>query len=323
MQNKLISVVVPIYNVERYLSKCIDSIINQTYCNFELILVDDGSTDNSGMICDKYAETDIRIKIIHKKNGGLSDARNVGISLANGDYITLIDSDDYIDSKFLENFINIIRKQDADLIVTGLIDFYDSDKNVSAKNSSEFEILNREQTYKKMLLQDGMDVNATAKLYKKSIFDNIRYPVGELYEDIKVIYDVVEASNIIIFSKYKGYFYLQRSDSIMYSNMSKKKLMLLVTVDKLKNLIHKNYPNIEEAAIRRYIYCNFHLLGRAIFDKKFLAECKDMRKNILKYQNLIWRNNIFSKKEKIATLFLKLGLIPYKIMWWCFCKLKK
>lgn len=321
-ENKLISVIVPVYKVEKYLAKCIDSILNQIYSNFELVLVDDGSPDNCGLICDKYAETDMRIRVIHKPNGGLSDARNVGVSFATGDYITFIDSDDYIDSYFLKNFADILQNEDADLIITGVVNFYENDISIDSQISNEYEVLTHEQTYEKMLLQDGMDVNATAKLYRKSIFDNIKYPVGELYEDIKVIYDVVESVDTIIFSKYRGYFYLQRTDSIMYSNMSSKKLILLDTVKRLKSLIQENYPNIENAAIRRYVYCNFHLLGRAIFDNLFINECREMRKNILEYQNLILNNDIFSKKEKIATLFLKLGLMPYKIMWWCFCKLK-
>lgn len=322
LSNKLISVIVPVYKVEKYLSKCIESILNQTFQDFELILVDDGSPDNCGMICDKYAEIDPRIRVIHKKNGGLSEARNAGISIATGDYLTFIDSDDFIDSNYLKNFMDILSQNDSDLIITGIVDFYENDTNIEPNISEEFEVLSREQVFKKMLLQDDIDVNATAKLYKKAIFENIKYPVGELYEDIKIIYDIVESADTIIFSKYKGYFYLQRIDSIMYSNMSSKKLMLLDTVERLKTLICEKYPNIKNAMIRRYVYCHFHILGRAIFDKNYVQECKRIRKNILNYQELIFYDDIFSKKEKIATLFLKFGLIPYKTMWWIFCKIK-
>lgn len=318
----LISVIVPVYKVENYLPKCIESILNQTYDNFELVLVDDGSPDNCGNICEEYAKKDNRIKVIHKKNGGLSDARNVGIEKATGKYITCIDSDDYVDKEYLNNFYKILENQECDLIITGIIDYYDNGQKVEATYSDEFEVLNKETIYKRMLLQDGMDVNATAKLYKKEIFDNIKYPVGELYEDIKIIYDIVDKADTIVFSKYKGYFYLQREDSIMYSNMSARKLVLLDNIENLKNLISKNYPNIENEVIKRYVYCHYHILGRSIYDKNFKEESKNIRKKILKYKKLILKNSIFTKKEKIATLFLTLGLKPYKMMWTMFCKLK-
>ena len=125
---KLISIVLPIYNVENYIEKCMESVLNQTYKNIEIILVDDGSPDNCPIICDQYVKEDNRVKVVHKENGGLSDARNAGIKVANGDYITFIDSDDYVDKDYVEFLYNTIEETDADIAIGGHRVIYDSGK---------------------------------------------------------------------------------------------------------------------------------------------------------------------------------------------------
>ena len=239
---KLVTVIVPIYNVENYLKKCVNSIINQTYENIEIILIDDGSTDGSGTICDEYLAKDNRIKVIHKKNEGLSKARNVGIEISNGDFITFIDSDDYFDTKFIENMLKIAVESKADLIISGLKDVFEKQKNIYADESDYYTILSKEETYRKVLLQEEIDVSANAKLYQKEIFKNIRYPVGELYEDIKIIDKIIENANKIVYTKYKGYFYLQRNGSIMHSKINKEKFVLLKTMERLLEFIEEKYP---------------------------------------------------------------------------------
>ena len=318
---KLVTVIVPIYNVENYLKKCVNSIINQTYENIEIILIDDGSTDGSGTICDEYLAKDNRIKVIHKKNEGLSKARNVGIEISNGDFITFIDSDDYFDTKFIENMLKIAVESKADLIISGLKDVFEKQKNIYADESDYYTILSKEETYRKVLLQEEIDVSANAKLYQKEIFKNIRYPVGELYEDIKIIDKIIENANKIVYTKYKGYFYLQRNGSIMHSKINKEKFVLLKTIERLLEFIEEKYPNVKNAAIKRYVYCNYHILGRAIFNKDLEKECKKIRKNILKYRKEIFEYNIFSLKEKIATVTLILGIWNYKVFWKIYCKI--
>ena len=320
--NELVTIVVPIYNVEKYLKKCIESILNQTYKNLEIILVDDGSTDKCGKICDEYSLKDSRIKIIHKKNGGLSEARNYGIENANGNYITFIDSDDYLDGEFIENILKIALETKADLVISGLKNVYEKQKDVCADNNKYYAKLSKEETYYKVLTQKDIDVTANAKLYKKEIFETIRYPVGELYEDIKIIDKIIEKANTIVYTKYKGYFYLQRTGSIMYSAISKEKFVLIETMENLLMFIEKKYPKIKNAAVRRYVYCNYHILGRAILDNNYYDICKSLRNNILEYKNLIFKEKIYNAKEKIATLILELGLRPYQVFWKIYSKIK-
>lgn len=320
--NELVTIIVPIYNVEKYLKKCIESILNQTYKKLEIILVDDGNLDSCGKICDEYSLIDNRIKVIHKKNGGLSEARNFGIDSAKGEYITFIDADDYMDEKFVENIMKIALKTKADLVISGLKDVYEYQKNVYPDNSEYYEELSKEQAYRKVLLQEEIDVSANAKLYKREIFKNLRYPVGELYEDIKIIDKLIEKADTIVYTKYKGYFYLQRAGSIMYSPISEKKFVLIETVENLLKFIEKKYPNIKNVAVRRYVYCNYHILGRAILDNNYYNMSKNLRNNILKYENSIFKENIYSTKEKIATAILKLGLKPYKFFWKIYSKIK-
>ena len=212
--NDKISVIVPIYKVEKYLKRCVDSIINQTYKNLEIILVDDGSPDNCGRICDEYAKTDDRIRVIHKENGGLSDARNAGIDIASGEYLSFIDSDDWVD----ENFINLLYKNivenDADIAITGITCVYDDkseDMYIPAQgcinNIRALELLN-ETGYVYMVV-------ACNKLYKKKMFDNIRYPKGRINEDELVIHKIFYEADKICLLTDKNYYYYQRTDSIM------------------------------------------------------------------------------------------------------------
>lgn len=316
---KKISVIVPIYNVEKYLKKCIDSIIFQTYRDFELILVDDGSTDRCPEICDDYAKKYDYIRVIHKKNGGLSDARNVGICNSKCNYITFIDADDYINPHFLEIMLDAIIKYSADIVISGLNNCYEDQKIVEQLDNVESNIFSKEQVYKKILMQDGIDVSANAKLYKKEIFKDIKYPVGQLYEDIQIIDKIIERCNKIVITTYLGYNYLQRSGSIMYSKMSDDRLVLLDKAHELLEFINKNYPNISNAAIRRYIYCNFHILGRSILSNEYLGVCKKIRKDIMGYKKNIFFDNIYSKKEKLATFVLIFGLRIYKLFWKLYC----
>ncbi len=212
--NIKISVIVPIYKVERYLRQCIDSIINQTYSNLEIILVDDGSPDNCGIICDEYAKIDKRIKVIHKENGGLSSARNAGLDIATGEYIGFVDSDDYIDKTMYEELINSIKKYDSD-ISTGM--FFNKyrffrknskgfDKELVFKGKDKF--INTKVGYKCIYF------NVWSKLYKREIFDNIRFPEGMCFEDSYIIYEILDKAESISYVPKYLYYYRIRKNSI-------------------------------------------------------------------------------------------------------------
>ena len=172
---ELISVIVPVYNVESYVAECIESIQNQTYMNLEIILVNDGSTDNSGDICDQYATYDERIKVIHKENAGVSAARNTGIEAANGDYIAFVDSDDYIAPNMYEDMLRILKENDLDILeCTAFRD--KGGEIIEGCNDGSLEIFNRDEALK-MAMYDCF-VAVWSQLYKRSAIDDVRFPVG-------------------------------------------------------------------------------------------------------------------------------------------------
>lgn len=219
----LITVIVPIFNVENYLSKCIESIIKQTYRNLEIILVDDGSTDDSPIICDKYAKLDSRIKVIHKLNGGLSDARNCGMRIAQGRYIAFVDSDDYIEKYMYEILYNEIIEYQADIAVCGrIIENGDEKKQLYTLNNKL--IMDSIQTLKYYFKRKLIDPSACDKLFKRELFNNIEFPVGKIHEDIFVMDIIINNCNKIVHTGLPLYHYINRHDSITKKRISEKNL---------------------------------------------------------------------------------------------------
>ena len=224
MYKPLVSVIVPCYNVEQYLPKCIDSILNQTYKNLEVWLVDDGSPDKCGAICDKYAKKDTRIKVIHKKNGGLADARNVALDVKAGEYVVCVDSDDYISPTHIEGLYNLIEKYGADVSVNTFCSFYEgSSPNPSPKSAKDW-VLDGLHATEMMFYQEYFDNTAWGKMYKASLFDGIRYPKGLLFEDLPTTYRLLLKANKVVFNDEQSYFYLLRSNSIEGAAFSPHKL---------------------------------------------------------------------------------------------------
>ena len=192
MEQTVISVIVPIYKVEQYLRQCVDSILNQTHSALEVILVDDGSPDGSGKICDEYAARDSRVRVIHKKNGGLSDARNAGIDIARGDYIAFVDSDDWLEPDTYESMLAAMKKYQAKLVCAGRFDNSDETGACTVGLCPEKEeLLPAVPLVRKIFHWDHMDAAAWDKLYARELFREIRYPVGRVMEDIPTTYRLV------------------------------------------------------------------------------------------------------------------------------------
>ena len=218
MKENLISVIVPVYKVEKYLKKCVDSIINQTYRNLEIILVDDGSPDSCPQMCDEYLKIDSRIKVIHQENGGLSAARNAGIRISNGEYIGFVDSDDYIVPTMYEILFNNIVEKNSDLAICNY-KFVDEDGlpiHQQTESPINDEILTGYETLEK-LNENGWWYYITAwnKLYKRNIFDKIKFPEGKLHEDVFVAHEIFARCEKVVTMQEILYLYVQRQDSIM------------------------------------------------------------------------------------------------------------
>ncbi|MBR5112832.1 MAG: glycosyltransferase family 2 protein [Clostridia bacterium] len=217
MSNKKISVIVPIYNVEQYIIECLDSIVNQSYKKLEIILVDDGSPDNCGKICDEYAKKDSRIKVIHQENGGLSAARNAGLDVATGEYIGFVDSDDYIEMNFFEELLKSIEEYHASLAVCGVKKFGLENRMESYGNK---QLSSSE--YLKALLCGTVKSYSCNKLYKASLFEIIRFPNGEMFEDLKIMHLIGEKTTLVSFTDKTFYNYRIRQNSITFNNKGTK-----------------------------------------------------------------------------------------------------
>ena len=204
--NPLVSIIVPVFNVEKYLEECLDSILNQTYENIEVILVDDGSTDSSGKICDEYLKKDSKIKVFHKTNGGLSDARNYGVENSNGEYIIFVDSDDYLSKYTLEFSIKEIKDAAADILVFAI------KREKEEKEILEYKknIFNREEGIIELFKGNLYRFSACGKIYKTNIVKKYKFPEGKIHEDQATTYKYFLDANKIAYIVYVGYIYYKR-----------------------------------------------------------------------------------------------------------------
>lgn len=258
---KLVSVIVPMYNVENYIEQCVQTIINQSYSNLEIILIDDGSPDESGVIADRLSEQDERIVVYHKKNGGLSDARNYGIDRANGDYLTFTDSDDFIDSKMIETLISLALKYDAEFVECKNCRCAETDTPdsfiIMKANSQETHSFIEDDKMKMFLNPHSVKTTAWAKLYSKRLFESIRYPVGKYHEDVFTTYKLVHDANKVVSTNYIGYVYRANSNSITTSKFNKKRLDAIEGKIEQAHFIEKHYPLYVDLAYAHIIYaCN-------------------------------------------------------------------
>ncbi len=249
----LISIIVPIYNNEKYIDKCILSIINQIYTNLQIILIDDGSQDNSGNICDKYAKYDNRIQVIHKKNTGVADTRNIGIGMAEGEYIGFVDSDDYISLKMYEYLYNLIITKNADLSICNVYNVI-GDKNIIQNKQNGIQIYNKIDILKEIIMDRNVQSYPVNKLYKRELLKDIVYPVGKNYEDIATTFHIIEKCNKVVVSDKPLYYYLKREDSI---------------VSTIKEETIKDYINI---IIERFLYIEQYYSDLKIVNIYYLAK---------------------------------------------------
>ena len=222
--NDLISIIVPVYKVEEYLSACVESVLAQTYQNFELVLVDDGSPDNCPQMCDEFAARDSRIRVIHKENGGLSSARNVGIDAAKGEYLAFLDSDDLWTPVFLERLYSALMETGADFAVC-LFRRFQGEVPTELPSVAEAEVLTQREAFECLFsLRNENMVVAPNKLYKRFIFDSIRYPLGQIHEDEAVIHQIIGSAKTVAWVEEEHYLYRQAPDSIMTARFSLKRL---------------------------------------------------------------------------------------------------
>ena len=249
-----ISIVVPVYNIADYLHYAIDSLLKQTYQNFEVILVNDGSTDDSPRLCEDYAREYENIHVFHKENGGLSDARNFGVTKANSDWIFFLDPDDYLEDYTLELIVKIQEIHQADLISTKVkaTSKYDDYSSYHLKQSDyeSLSVITKEKALELMLDDKVATVSACAKLYKKSILERVPFPVGKIYEDFYVVGEHLALAERIVISPLETYNYYRREGSIVRSTFTEKRYDFFKAVAKNEEVVKREYiqsPELKQA----------------------------------------------------------------------------
>lgn len=299
----LISIIVPVYNVEEYLEQCVESLINQTYSDLEIILVNDGSTDNSPAICNKYAKKDDRIKVIHKQNGGLSDARNTGLNKAQGAYIAFVDSDDWVKPTMLEHLYTACVKYDAEISCCGR--YITDGKKISLKRFiSKEQCYTQEDALKEILDGGTIDVAAWDKLYKAEIWRELRFPIGENNEDIATFYLVMDKASIVVHCGTVEYYYRNRPFSITKANYNEyDRKIILKNVDLIEQYIKRKFPQLMQNVYTYKSYNIYHLINKYIKSRGAdKSEEYYLLKNLLfSYKNYLKKYNSITKKEELIT----------------------
>lgn len=305
--SELISIIVPIYNVEKYLDYCVTSLVNQTYKNIEILLVNDGSTDNSGTIADKWAKKDERIRVFHKENGGLSDSRNYGVFQAKSDWVMFIDSDDYYDLFAVEYFVRIQEKYKADLVVSalkGVTSHIPYHRDITENDISDAYPLSNEKLLEEMFYSVITGASACGKFFKKDLLIKYPYPKGKLYEDIATTYkQIYDAENIYV-APLKVYGYFKRRGSIVNSKFDERYLYIFSIIDDIYSFVNNKYPLSQE--LKRAVDIRNVIVSMQIANSMLMAnmfdEVKKIQDRISIYKKEFLTNKKVSWKNKLKFL---------------------
>lgn len=314
MESPLISVIVPIYKVEKYLDRCVESIVNQTYKNLEIILVDDGSPDNCPLMCDSWKEKDNRIKVVHKENGGLSDARNAGIPVATGEYVTFIDSDDWIESNAFEEMLEQLIVNDCDVCSCGVKMVWDNGHEKPLTDSHSMMVYENTEKILEAFLSGVIIQTVWNKLYRKSVISDVFFPVGKIYEDEFWSWKVMAKSNRLVCIDNCFYNYYQNDSSIMHGGSNFKPLLYAESGNEKVKYISKNYPNLKDLAYEKYLYsCLFYAQRTKIIFSR--TESKTINKKFKEYTRGKLPSNTYlnslglKKKLRIKSIYYCFGLV--------------
>ena len=309
----LISIIIPVYNVEDYLHYAIESLEKQTYKNFEIILVNDGSTDDSGKLCDEYSEKYSNVRVFHKENGGLSDARNFGVQQAKGEFIIFLDPDDYLEVYSLELLAGIQEMYDCDIVstrvkATELYNVY-SNHYLTEENFKNVVIMDRDVFLEEAFYDKVATVSACGKLYRKSILE-IPFPIGRIYEDLYIISEHVGKANKIVHTPLQIYNYYKRQGSIVNSKFTSKQYDFFDAIAYNRQVIREKFNNVDKlvtAINAKEVIGSFKIIGSAY--KTSISDVYKIRKLIKENCSNILRNKRISYTFKMKYMLFILS--PY------------
>lgn len=317
-----ISVIVPVYNCEKYVGKCIESILNQTFRDLELILIDDGSCDESGKICDEFKQNDQRVKVIHEKNSGVSIARNVGINVAKGKFIGFVDSDDYLAYDMYESLYQNLKENDADIAICGIMNCFLKElpngklkeEQTLQSTTCESGVLSGKEAFSEALKSRIFSVNPVNKLFAAKFLKEERFPANKTSEDAFLIPKILAKANRVVYDMKPKYYYVRHLGSITTSDFKESDWSVVEAYKEHLDVVKDKFPNLLEEANFRYYWSYIYVLDKMVKSKSKVRR-QDYNKAvdfIKKNFKSIISNRYFSAKRKIAVCALMLSEKIYR-----------
>lgn len=316
-EKPLVSIIIPVYNAEKYLPICLESILKQTYGNFELLLIDDGAVDNSAMICDKYAETDSRVTVYHNKNGGAAAARNCGLEHAEGEYICFIDADDCVGKNYLFFLVNLVKQYNVEIagvkskaVRKEKMTFEDS----GSENDFAVYLMDRDEALKEVLLGRGkLGVAPWGRIFHRRLWSDNRFPTGVLYEDLITLPYIFAKCNRVALADTVQYYYRQTPDSLTHRQITEKDNDLFQNALQIYNDMDAAFPQLHDAALARMIKEHICYLYRFVYADYYAKAIKQMKRE----NKMYWREALTCKyvpiNQKLQILILLSNTRLYQI----------
>ena len=301
----LISIIIPVYNVELYLDYCLQSVLSQDYTNLEIILVDDGSTDSSGQMCDKYGEQDARIKVVHQGNGGLSYARNIGMQMMTGEYFAFIDSDDYVRSDYISHMYRLIDEDKSVMVVCSYKKVIgNEDYTIISEDDNNHSVYNREEIKLEMVSRK-IPMYAHGKLYKRELKDYTQFPIGKHFEDVPTSWNVIKNIEKVTYTDAKLYYYRQRPDSIVNMDFNPTRMDQVYFSEQIFEDIEDDTP-LKNAAGSRCFFASAD--NYSLVSDKYPKEKEYLENAIKKYRKYVFEDKRAEKSLKIMALISIFGV---------------
>ena len=319
MDNTLISIIIPVYNAQEYLDQCIRSVLQQDYRSFELILVDDGSTDRSAAIIDDWAGKDDRIRTFHKENGGQSSARNLGLDRAEGDFISFIDADDYVTPDYLSYLLSLFV---PDCRMTACNHWIVRKKNRTANSDSDDRVFARIEAFEEVLFHGCIDVAPWGKLYRREVFDTLRFPEGRIFEDTWIFGDILDRTDRISFGCKCCYYYVIHDQSTVRKEFSERNLQYIEAACKLAKDAERCSPTLHVGGVRRINHARLSVL-------RYMQHCDDkteknrLREEVLRDSPVYIDHPRTPKRDRIAVGLLRRGFVFYDLGWSLYERFRK
>lgn len=303
-----ISIIVPVYNVEAHLRACLDSILAQTFSNFEVLLINDGSTDNSGMICDEYSERDDRVKVIHKNNGGVSSARNAGTKSACGDFIAFVDGDDWLDPDIYSKLYQLCIETNSDISICRLGRQINGQLTHPKEQNEYLQEMDNVEALRQLFRGVLYRFSLCNKLFKKSCFQNILFPEGRIHEDLSTTYKLFANSTKAVYTNYVGYIYVKRENSILTKRFNEKRLDAFIGWEEILTFMNKRYPQLSQEVTNCFAYSCvdnvFYTLNQIVSKKEKVKYLSIIQCCVGKYYQCVMINPSLAIRYKVIIVLL-------------------